>query len=653
MFSNSMTLHKIRSKNPAFILMVASLSACSGGGGGGNNPPPDNTPPDTTISSAPTDPTNSTSATFAFSSTEAGSTFQCSLDGAAFSNCTSPDDHAGLAEGSHTFNVQATDAAGNTDQSAATHNWEIDITSPVVSVPVGITVGAPGAGGLPASDPTIQAFLNGATALDNLDGDLTAGITNDAPANFPIGTTTVTFSVTDTAGNTGNNSSTVNVFIIDIEPPNTTSIIINNDVLYAVSLSEFTARLRALDNIGVTAYLITEHNATDPMNIVPAYLDPLASDGRWVAVTETTDLDITIQFPITQAHALGDTVELCAWFRDAQANISARVCDSIINGVDWESGIGNWSADNGVWQIGTPSVVGPASCIGGSQCAGTVLDGNYPGLTDSRLVSASYQLPTVIGTEEIHLRFQHWFSFTGSVDGQVQISVWDSVTSTWGNWVSEGTTVANESGGWSLKGVDLTAYSGETVRIGFLHTSNTTVGAPGWYIDDVTIVQITPVLTGDFEAGWDDWSAGNGVWQVGTPSVVGPASCIGGSQCAGTVLDGNYPGLTDSRLVSASYQLPTVIGTEEIHLRFQHWFSFTGSVDGQVQISVWDSVTSTWGNWVSEGTTVANESGGWSLKGVDLTAYSGETVRIGFLHTSNTTVGAPGWYIDDIGVSVF
>ena len=54
------------------------------------------------------------------------------------------------------------------------------------------------------------------------------------------------------------------------------------------------------------------------------------------------------------------------------------------------------------------------------------------------------------------------------------------------------------SGGWSLKGVDLTAYSGERVRIGFLHTSNTSIGAPGWYIDDIEIVQITPTLTGDF-----------------------------------------------------------------------------------------------------------------------------------------------------------
>ena len=118
-------------------LFVASCSifvaACGGGGGGGcgcgdGGNTSDTTAPNTSISSAPADPTNSTSASFVFASTEAGSTFQCSLDGGALANCISPDDYAGLAEGNHTFSVQATDAAGNTDSTPATHDWEIDLT---------------------------------------------------------------------------------------------------------------------------------------------------------------------------------------------------------------------------------------------------------------------------------------------------------------------------------------------------------------------------------------------------------------------------------------------------------------------------------------------------------------------------------------------
>ncbi len=98
------------------------------------------------------------------------------------------------------------------------------------------------------------------------------------------------------------------------------------------------------------------------------------------------------------------------------------------------------------------------------------------------------------------------------------------------------------------------------------------------------------VQNGDFEDGWTSWSADNGVWQIGTPTA-GPGGCIEGSQCAGTVLDGNYPPDTDSRLISYHVVLPAVTGYEEIHLRFMNWFSYFDSIDwGQVQVQVWDAV---------------------------------------------------------------
>ncbi len=65
----------------------------------------------------------------------------------------------------------------------------------------------------------------------------------------------------------------------------------------------------------------------------------------------------------------------------------------------------------------------------GTQCAGTVLTGNHPLNTDSRLVSVSHQLPTVTGSDEIHLRFQQGFSYTTNASGQVQIAVWDPLSS--------------------------------------------------------------------------------------------------------------------------------------------------------------------------------------------------------------------------------
>ncbi|MGI0024772.1 MAG: hypothetical protein ACREA4_06455, partial [Nitrososphaera sp.] len=85
----------------------------------------DTIPPETTIDSGPANPTASQSAIFAFSSNEAGSTFECSLDGGAFAACTSPTEYTGLAVGDHTFEVRATDASSNTDATPASFAWTI------------------------------------------------------------------------------------------------------------------------------------------------------------------------------------------------------------------------------------------------------------------------------------------------------------------------------------------------------------------------------------------------------------------------------------------------------------------------------------------------------------------------------------------------
>jgi len=105
--------------------------------------------------------------------------------------------------------------------------------------------------------------------------------------------------------------------------------------------------------------------------------------------------------------------------------------------------------------------------------------------------------------------------------------------------------------------------------------------------------------------------------------------------------------------------MPDVTGFEQIHLRFQHWFSYLGGDSGQVQVQVWNAATSTWGPWMNEGVAVVNASG-WSVKDVDLTAYAGELVRIGFFHSASrpgccdpADFESTGWYIDDVSITVF
>lgn len=85
--------------------------------------PPDTTAPTVSFTSAPADGETATSASFAFSGSEAGLTFSCSLDGGGFAACISPVNHNGLAPGKHAFVVRAADQAGNTGEAA--HSWTI------------------------------------------------------------------------------------------------------------------------------------------------------------------------------------------------------------------------------------------------------------------------------------------------------------------------------------------------------------------------------------------------------------------------------------------------------------------------------------------------------------------------------------------------
>jgi uncharacterized repeat protein (TIGR01451 family) len=84
------------------------------------------TGPDTQFTLTPPAVSGSPSARFTFISEEQGATFECSLDGAAFSPCTTPADLANLTNGSHTFQVRSRGASGLVDATPATYTWVVD-----------------------------------------------------------------------------------------------------------------------------------------------------------------------------------------------------------------------------------------------------------------------------------------------------------------------------------------------------------------------------------------------------------------------------------------------------------------------------------------------------------------------------------------------
>jgi hypothetical protein len=139
----------------------------------------DNTAPETTIDSGPSGTVNSTSATFTFSSNESGASFICEMDGQEIEGCASPLTFDNLVDGSHTFEVIASDPAGNVDGTAASRTWTVNAGGATLT---------PTFTGTPTNTPTN-------TATPTFTNTPTASVT---PSQTPTKTGTATFTTTPT-----------------------------------------------------------------------------------------------------------------------------------------------------------------------------------------------------------------------------------------------------------------------------------------------------------------------------------------------------------------------------------------------------------------------------------------------------------------------
>ena len=172
-------------------------------------------PPAPTITAQPSNPSNDSSPAFQFTDTEGGVSFQCKLDSGGFAACTSPVAYTGQADGSHTFTVEATDAAGNT--SSTSYSWTIDTVVPT------ITLGTKPPSSSSDATPTFAFSANEATPGGfecKLDNGTFAACTSPTTLGPTLdGSHTFTVRAADAAGNTGQASYT---WTIDTVAPTVT-----------------------------------------------------------------------------------------------------------------------------------------------------------------------------------------------------------------------------------------------------------------------------------------------------------------------------------------------------------------------------------------------------------------------------------------------
>ena len=205
---------------------------------------PDTTPPETYITSGPGSYTTSTSVSFGFSSNEKGSTFECRLTRAGASNlalsevledwtdCTSPRSYSNLDYTYYTFQVRATDPAGNVDPTPAGQFWTSGATrqSFTITSPGNNSYDTDGSfsvsGNAPAGS-TVELF-EGTTSRGTTKADSSSGAWSIALSGLSEGAHTYTARATDAAGNTSSASNSVSV-TVDKSAPKVDSVVPQED----------------------------------------------------------------------------------------------------------------------------------------------------------------------------------------------------------------------------------------------------------------------------------------------------------------------------------------------------------------------------------------------------------------------------------------
>ncbi len=194
----------------------------------------DTTPPQTTIDSGPSGPTNDSTPTFAFSSSEASSTFQCRVDTASFASCSSPYAVAPpLTDGPHSFEVRATDPASNADPTPATASFTVDTQAPQITLATpadgAITASStPALSGIAGTAPgdsstvSVKVYAGTGTAgtplqIRSATRDPSTGAYSVAATSLSSGTYTAQASQADSAGNIGQSAS--HTFTVDTIAP--------------------------------------------------------------------------------------------------------------------------------------------------------------------------------------------------------------------------------------------------------------------------------------------------------------------------------------------------------------------------------------------------------------------------------------------------
>ncbi len=568
---------------------------------------------------------------------DAGATASDNIDGDLTSSIVVGGDTVDTnTVGAYTITYNVSDAAGNNAAEVTrTVTVNPDTIAPVITLIGASTVN------LNVGDTYNE---QGATATDNLDGDLTSSIVTTGTVNTAsAGTYFVNYNVSDSSGNAANQVTRTVVVSADTTPP--VIVLVGSSTINLLVGDTYNEQ-------GATATDNIDGNLTS--NIVIAGNVNTASAGSY---------NVTYNVSDSAGNAAAEVVRIVN-VSEPSTGCSAGI-SSYPYSQGFETNFGAWtqsSADDINWTRdanGTPSSgTGPASASEGSFYVYVEASGNNTGYPNKQAIlnSPCFNLSTL---SEATFTFKyHQFGSTNM--GTIDLEISNDDGASWSSiWNSSG----NLGNSWQTANVNLNAYVGGSVQLRFNRITGNTWQAD-IAIDDVSLTEGEVVVSGcsggittypytqGFETNFGSWTqstADDINWTRdanGTPSSgTGPASAIQGSFYIYVEASGNNTGYPNKRAIvnSPCFNLSTQSSATFSFNYHQYGASNMGTLD--LEASNDNGAT-----WVSIWNSSGNLGNSWQSASVSLSAYVGGSLQLRFNRVTGNTWQAD-IAIDNINLS--
>nr|WP_321221219.1 immunoglobulin-like domain-containing protein [uncultured Psychroserpens sp.] len=520
-----------------------------------------------------------------------------------------------------TYNVS--DAAGNAANEVSRNVIVSDTTAPVITLIGAATIN------LNVGDNYNE---QGATAIDNYDGDLTSNIATTGTVNTnSAGTYFINYNVSDAAGNAATQVTRTVIVSADTTPP----------VITLIGASTINL---------IVGDTYNEQGATATDN----------QDGNLtssIVITGTVNTNsvgtYTINYNVSDTSG-NDAIQV---IRTVNVSNPSSGCSGGINSFPYTEGfentLGAWTqstADDINWTVdanGTPSNgTGPSSASQGSFYIYVEASGNNTGYPNKQAIlnSPCFNLSAL---SEATFSFKY-HQFGSSNMGSINLEASSDNGSSWSSiWNSTG----NLGNTWLTANVDLAAYLGDSVQLRFNRITGGTWQAD-IALDDISLIEVGNTGNDGCSGGitsypysegfentlgaWTQSSSDDLNWTVdanGTPSSgTGPSSAIQGSYYIYVEASGNNTGYPTKQAILNS---PCFDLSGQTSATFSFNYHQYGSTNmGTINLEASDDNGV---SWISVWNSSGNLGNSWQSTSVNLSAYAGSSVQLRFNRITGNT----------------